>query len=773
MGDPVASNLLRDRRSAALAVPGLTGRACCQALSAATDEAIAELFESAGRGVDDRLAVVAVGGYGRGQLAPGSDLDLWLLHDGSAQVAAVAERLWYPIWDAGLKLGHAVRTPRQALDAAADDLDTATALLSARHLAGDPSLSAGLAARALEQWRKRAKRWLPELGAKVAARHATVGEVAFLLQPDLKEGRGGLRDVHALSWADAIRPLLLDGDADALDQAEDVLLDARVALHRATGRPSDILTLDLQDDVAAALGWGDADVLMGRLAAAARSVTWIGDEAWDRVAGSLAGPWGRVVRRERSIGDGLVLRDGHVHVDDDADPEADPALALRAAAVAAAHGARFDRRSLDRLATSTAPFQGPWPDGARHALVDLLAAGPAAIPVIEALDQRGLFVGFLPEWAHTRSRPQRNALHTYTVDRHLCVAAANAAALVDTVARPDLLLVGALLHDIGKGLEGDHTEVGMALVGSIAPRMGFDADDTALLVAMVRHHLLLADVATRRDLADDRVIESVAEAVGSLGLLELLAALTEADSLATGPSAWGQWKAELVGELVDRVAHVLRGGAVAETRPESFPTPEVAALMVAGATVVRGERGRITVVAPDRVGLFSRVAGALALRGIAVIAADAASTDEGMAADLFRCHAPSDQDVDWGEVAAHVRRAVDGRLAIEARMAERAGGRRRSPAATRRRAVPRIRFDNQASEDSTIIEVHAPDGVGVLYRITRALADLDLDIRLAKVVTLGDEVVDVFYVRTAGRKVTDRDHLREAERAITHQLTLT
>ncbi len=169
--------------------------------------------------------------------------------------------------------------------------------------------------------------------------------------------------------------------------------------------------------------------------------------------------------------------------------------------------------------------------------------------MLESLDQRGLLVKVLPEWEPVRSRPQRNAYHRYTVDRHLWEAAANAAALADRVSRPDLLVVGALLHDLGKGYPGDHTEVGIELVGRIAPRMGFGRTDTEVLAQMVRHHLLLPDVATRRDLSDDVTIDAVAEAVGNARVLELLAALTEADSLATGPSAWGTWKSELVAEL--------------------------------------------------------------------------------------------------------------------------------------------------------------------------------------------------------------------------------
>ena len=191
--------------------------------------------------------------------------------------------------------------------------------------------------------------------------------------------------------------------------------------------------------------------------------------------------------------------------------------------------------------------------------------------MFEALDQGGILVRLLPEWAPVRSRPQRNAYHRFTVDRHLWETAANAAALTDRVDRPDLLVLGALLHDIGKGYPGDHTVAGMALVREIGPRLGLGPGDVATLVAMVEHHLLLPDVAIRRDLNDPATIQRVADAVGDLGLLDLLAALTEADSLATGPSAWGTWKAQLVADLVARTRTALGGAEPGETRQSRLP----------------------------------------------------------------------------------------------------------------------------------------------------------------------------------------------------------
>jgi [protein-PII] uridylyltransferase len=748
-------------------VDRLHGRAWCRAEAVSTDAWLAGLFADAlGGRPPQGIALVAVGGYGREELAPESDIDVLLLHDGKGDVGPVADRLWYPIWDTGKKLGHSVRTSKEALSLAASDLDTATSLLSARHLAGDRLLVDDLAASALGQWAKRGKHWLEVLDRHVAERHARFGDVAFLLEPELKEGRGGLRDIHALRWADATRVVALGLDTGALRAAEDVLLDVRVELHLLRGRPGDALHLEEQDEVAKALDEPDADALVARLSAAARTVAWISDEAWRRVESSLRGPRGRGAGKDRDLGDHVVLRDGDVHVAADADPATDPALVLRAAARAAEHATIIERASLDRLAAAAPEFPDPWPEGARRDFVELLLCGHDALPVIEALDQRGLWTQVLPEWAPVRNRPQRNAYHRFTVDRHLLEATANAADRRDGVGRPDLLVLGALLHDLGKGYPGDHTEVGMPLAATVTTRMGFPADDVATVVAMVEHHLLLPDVATRRDLADPDTAAAVAAAAGSVERLELLAALTEADSLATGPSAWGQWKADLVADLVDRAKHALGGDHPAPAVVE-FPDAEQRALLAARELVVRAAGDTLTVVAPDRPGLFSRVAGTIALHGLDVRRADAHSTDDGMALAVFRVDTAAAAGLPWDRVCGDVTRALGGRLALRARVDERARRYARRAKLSARPPTTAVTVDNHSSRAATIVDVQTADGVGVLFRITQALADLDLDIRSATVQTLGEQVVDSFYVRDrSGQKVLDVDYLAEVERAV-------
>jgi [protein-PII] uridylyltransferase len=714
---------------------------------------------------DERdVALLAVGGYGRRELCPGSDLDLVLIHRGRKDIAAVADRVWYPIWDAGVKLDHSVRTVKEALAVADQDLKVMLGLQTARLVAGDAALASSLIDEVRARWRRGAKRWTKALSDHSIERQARFGEVAFLLEPDLKEGKGGLRDVHAVRLAHEATDVVPEPSPE-LDAAYDELLTVRVELHRATGRNADVLLLEQQDEVATALGC-DADELMARVAAAARTIGWASDDAWRRVASWQAGPKGRGAGGDRHLGAGLVLRDGEVVLLPDA--AVDSSTAMRAGLASAETAAPFGRATLDRLGAEVPAPSDPWPDATRTALLSLLGTGATAIGVLEALDQKGLVARLLPEWTAVRSKPQRNAYHRFTVDRHLCEAAANAAGLAWKVQRPDLLLAGTWLHDIGKGFPGDHTEVGMTMVQDIATRMGFVPDDVALLVGMVEHHLLLPEAATRRDLSDPRTAEAVAETVGRGDLLELLGALTEADSLATGPAAWSNWKAGLVAELVERAGALLEGGTVAP--PVPFVTDDLRRLMARRAVDVRVEGDQLTVVAPDRPGLFCRVTGVLALHGLDVRAATAAGED-GMAVERFDVETPYGAP-DWERVAVDLQRAVAGRLALDARLTERARtyGRRRPTAATGAGA-PRLHFDNDASAAATVVEVRAPDRIGVLYRITRGLAECDLDVRSARITTLGAEVVDAFYVTANdASKITDPDELREIEQAVLAEL---
>ncbi len=764
-------------RAALLADRRITGVAWCSRHTELIDAWLADLFERSGAAAAGAMALVAIGGYGRSELCPHSDIDVMLLHRGRGSVASVADRIWYPIWDDELHLGHSVTTVKEALLLAADDLDTATAVLSARHIAGDETLSDQLASGAMKSWEKRGKRWLTALAANVETRHVKAGEAAFLLEPDLKEGRGGMRDVHSLVWAEAAHRILLEADVSELSAAYSVLLAARVELQRQTGRPSNVLVLQEQPEIAETLGYSGRDDLMAAIAESARKIAWTSDDAWRRVTVALRTPLRRARDLGRPCGEGIRLRDGEVALDEQAEGDNekliadDTLLALRLAVAAAANRASIERQSLERLAASAPALPEPWPAEARSLLAELLGSGSAAVGVIEALDQRGVWERILPEWVTVRNRPQHNAYHRYTVDRHLLEAVAQAARLADRTERPDLLALAALLHDMGKACPGDHVPAGVHLSHVITTRMGFPPADVETVASLIEHHLLLSEVATSRDLDEPATIERVAEAVGSHSRLQLLAALTEADSLATGSSAWGPWKAELVRQLVERVDHVLSGGEAAGIVVEAFPNDVQMGWLTSGERRITTEDRVVTVVDNDRPGLFSRVAGILALHGLDVLGAAAYSSDEGRALAEFRVMDPVRDETPWPRIIADLERALDGRLAVNARLAERARTYRSRRPLSGTPTVAAVYFDNNASTTSTVIDVHAPDRVGVLYRITRALAELDLDIRFAKAQTLGAEVIDSFYVREGqGSKLIEPLFLAEVERAILHSV---
>jgi [protein-PII] uridylyltransferase len=696
------------------------------------------------------VALVAVGGYGRRELLPRSDLDVLLLHSGRDDIASIADRIWYPVWDSGAELDHAVRTVPQARRVARADLKVALGLLSARHVAGDPDLTERLRAGALEDWRSAAPARLAELHASHDERARTSGELAFLLEPDLKEARGGLRDVHAIQAVAAA--WVAPAPGPKVRTAYEQILDARHALHEVTGRRLDRLVLEEQDEVARALGLLDGDVLLRMLAGAARTVAYAVDHAF-RQADRLRGR--RLRRRQaerRPLADGVVEQDGEVVLARAADPASDPALVLRAAAAAAQAGLPLAPRTLDRL-TECPPLPVPWPAAARDSLLALLGAGQAAVSVWEALDTEGLVTSLIPDWERVRNRPQRNPLHTFTVDRHLAEAAARAAALTREVARPDLLLLAALLHDVGKGWPGDHSVTGEVVARDVGRRMGLPASDVDLVASAVRLHLLLPMIATRRDLDDPVTVKQVATTVRSRALLELLHALAIADGLATGPAAWNDWKATLVADLVRRVEAVLDGD------PMPGPAPlrdDQLALVAEGgpAATVRG--AEVTVVAPDRPGLLWRAAGVLASHRLAVRSANATSIGN-TAVTVFDVEPEFGDPPDATLVAADLRRMLQGRLDVEDRLDRRARAVRPRAATI---PAPKVSLIDDASDTATVVEVRAHDAPGLLWRVGRALGECGLDVRAARVETLGAEVVDVFYVTDGDGKPVAADDLR-------------
>jgi [protein-PII] uridylyltransferase len=441
----------------------------------------------------------------------------------------------------------------------------------------------------------------------------------------------------------------------------------------------------------------------------------------------------------------VVAADGEAVLARDADPVRDPVLVLRAAAAAAQAGLPLSPNTVDRLAATARRLPEPWPDSARGELIRLLGAGRPAVAVWEALDLAGVITTLLPDWSRVSCRPQRNAVHRFTVDRHLVETAANAAALTRRVSRPDLLLLGALLHDIGKGSPGDHSIAGETIVRDLAPRLGFSDEDVEVLAILVRHHLVLPDTATRRDLDDPATAASVAEAVGSVEVLELMAAMVEADALATGPAAWSPWRAELIGRLVERTRASLQGRTARST---SVLTDVQRALAAEGVLDVHigasTELGiPVTVVSPDRVGLLHTVAGVFSVHRLVVRSAFT-ETIGTCAVTVWTVSPEFGSPPDAALLRSDILRVLDGRLDLAERLARREAAYRPKPGIEVPPASVTVVPD--ASDVATVLEVRAHDRPGLLHRVGQALSAAQVDIRSAKVATWGAEAVDVFYL---------------------------
>ncbi|AGZ45539.1 PII uridylyl-transferase [Actinoplanes friuliensis DSM 7358] len=714
--------------------------------AAALDAWLQTLFPAHLTGV----SLVAVGGLGRRDCAPYSDLDLVLLHNGTAGIDRIASALWYPIWDARLGLDHSVRTLPEALSVAHDDVKVSLGLLDARHVAGDAALSAELIAATSDQWRRTAVRLLPQLKEITASRWAAHGELAFLLEGDLKEAAGGLRDLTILRGigragvADTMRP--------AVRAANLRLLDTRDALHLAVGRRVDRLVAQERAAVAELLGLDDGDALLRRVAGDARTIAHALDDAWraaDRLrSGRRRGtPAGAPARRP--VARDVVEQDGELVLARTAiGPVPDPTLSLRVAAAAATVRLPIARATCEWLAAFCPPLPMPWPPAARAALVSLLGSGQGLLPTWEACDRYGLIDAWLPEWARLRSLPQHHPIHRFTLDRHLVQAAYEATAFTREVDRPDLLLIGAFLHDVGKGLPGDHSIVGAPIAADIATRIGLPPADVATIEKLVRLHLLLPDVATRRDLSDPVTITTVAEAVGDPATLDLLHALTRADSHATGPAAWSDWKGRLIAELVRRVHTALDTGAL-PTPPE--PDPE---LLEGELPAVHLDGDRVAVAAADRRGLLGSVAACLAMHRLDVIAADA-STVDGRAIVEFTTQPRYGSPADPVALAADLRRVAAGDVSVTQRLRARA-------MSARGGAAPRVVWHRGAATDAAVLELRAADSAGLLFRVASALDDAGAEVRAARISTLGGDVVDAFYLVGAWAEAADRDRVEAA-----------
>jgi [protein-PII] uridylyltransferase len=764
------------------------------------------------------VAVVAVGGYGRGEVSPHSDVDLLVLVDDKRRPSPEDLRgLLYPLWDAGFQVGHAVCSAKEAIERARGDLEAATSLLEARLVAGPVGL--------MDEMTGRRRRWLERDGRRLARRllevtaerHLRVERAGWVLAPDLKQDVGGLRDLHAVGWLAAVAGWPRPAGRPELIRAGELLLAVREALHGQTRRKTDRVRADLQPAVAKALGLDGTDGvdrLMAAVHTAARTVEYLAAVETRTLAERLLGGPRRSGLVRRLEPGGIRLEDGLLVVDPTqaevsggpgevaSDPEAEVLLAMRLLAARARTGRQIARPTLVWLERTfdRAPLEG-WSEPLRAAFMTVLR-GPEAVGACELLDHVGGWTVLLPEWAPVRGRVQHDPWHRYTVDGHAFAAAAEVSRLLEQDERAartaeaagdlDALYLAAVFHDIGKGSGEDHSVAGELLTRRALARMGLDDDELEEVAVLVRHHLLLVETATRRDLDDPSVVEGVAAALGSPRRLRLLHLLTVADGLATGPAAWNDWKGTLVADLAARVLHVLERGTapgpgdpealarkveaarpalagkaarLLATLPDSYPSAvDVDELaeeleLLADPPGPGGVRyridpsgdghGLVTVCAADRPGTLARTTGVLALHRVSVLRAHAWSTSAGLALQRFAVQAPA--TLRWERLGADLDAAWAGRLAVEARL-ERKARDYRPPSPLE----PDVRVLPDESAHSTVVEVRAADALGLLHAIAAALGDLDLDVRVAKIDTLGDRVVDTFYVRSPwGAKLSD------------------
>jgi [protein-PII] uridylyltransferase len=594
----------------------------------------------------------------------------------------------------------------------------------------------------------------------VRSRHELLGELAHLSVPDLKEAAGGLRDANVVKAL--VASWLVDVPHVELERCRRSLLDARDVLQKAAGRATDRVAPELWDELAVGLDLDDEAAAQVHVRELGRRIAHISRLTWRRVDAVLAPPTSSTgVRRPAltQLSPGIALAAGEVVLDPTARPARDPLMLLRAAATAAEQDVVLAPATAARLVRECPPLPDPWPSEARQLLVRLLASGRGLLAVWETLEETGALAGILPEWERIRLLPHASEIHRFTVDRHVVETCIEASALIRHVARPDVLMVAALLHDIGKGGLTEHSVAGEPLAREIVTRMGFDSEAVDLIGTLVRWHLLLADIATTRDPDDPATVEYVAERVGHGEAMPLLLALTEADARATSPQAWSTWRAGLVRNLGERV--------LAHLDPDASTPAPVAGQVELPATVGDGglwvsvepsaDGATVTVIGLDRVGMLADAAAVFALQRASVRAARA-WTQGSYAVSVWEV---ADEHVDPAVLRQRYEAIADGRVDPTHRL---------RPADSPGLA-PTVVVRPDASRQATVLEVRAADRPGTVHLVCAALARMQLTVRSAHVDTLGPQAVDVFYVQEADAGGLSDHRAADAAHAVRAALT--
>ncbi len=798
-------------------------------------------------------AVIGQGSYGRRELSPHSDLDILVVYPGAMSpfVETVAESLLYSLWDAGLQVGHAVRTPEECVALAKTDLTIKTALIDGRFVCGSPEVGAefvekvqdvvaatdveGFVAAKLEESRERHERW---------------GGSVFMLEPNVKEGQGGLRDLHTVDWITKVRTgvvgleqlaeaeVLSEGELEEVLAARDFLFRIRNALHFLAGKQEN-LNFDRQDIIAERFGYvadGDntaSDLLMRDYYRHASIISRTSADILDRLpsdsdkSGLIDKLVSRTVRESVSIVRGRI----------EAAPasfEDDPVEMLRVIHDAQRNAVPLSNHTREAIRRHSARLDADFAEDedAITVLLEVLRYKEGVYESLSLMNRLGLLGRLVPEFGRLFCMVQHDYYHVYTVDEHSLIGIRELEALRDgeyaktsplltqimrECDHPELLYLGMMFHDLGKGYGGDHDEKGALMVRDIAGRMGLHPDDIAALEFLVRHHLAMSHLAQTRDISDAMLVADFVKLVGDTQKLRLLYLLTFADMKAVGPKVWSGWKNDLLAtlylqsiemfnkglvtqaDLGDRVeaikarvtAQVSGEGDVARLKGYLDSMPDAyllstdrksildhwrlyqslgSALFTSG-TRLFPERGFtiFTVCTPDQPGVFLRIAGALLANGLNVLGARLSKTEDDIVIDAFRiannggAADPLDPQV-WANVRESLQGVLSDELDVDILVADARKSTESTIAGskTRRRMPVKIEIDNDVSSDYTVLDIYAPDRPGLLFTVASCIYHLGLVIHLAKITTHVNRVLDVFYVTDAkGEKITDEERLEE------------
>jgi len=805
-------------------------------------------FPQSVRTSGEAMSLVAVGGYGRGELSPHSDIDLLFLlpYKRAPYHEQVVEYILYMLWDVGLKVGHSTRSADDCIRNAREDLTIRTALLEMRWLWGDQSLFADLWKRyRTEVMDNTAVEFVESKLAERDARHAQMGDSRYVLEPNIKEGKGALRDLHTLYWI-ARYMYRVESMAELVDagiisrpaarrfvKAQAFLWTVRCHLHYLTDRPEDRLTFDVQPEIAVRMHYAERPCSRGverfmkhyfliakDVGDLTRLFCALAEEQHKRKPRRLQ--LGRLFSR-RSVVAGFVLEGGRLNVAKDDQFETEPVAMIRLFHTALEYEVDIHPNALDRVHRSLKRIDPALRNdpAANRLFMDMLTSRKNPEVALRHMNESGVLGRFIPDFGRVVAQMQYDMYHVFTVDEHTVQAvgilhsleageleteAPIGTEIIHQVASRRALYVATFLHDIAKGRGSDHSVTGAEVATRLGPRLGLSDEETETAAWLIREHLSMSRIAFKRDIDDPKTISDFVALVQSPERLKLMVCLTVADIRAVGPTVWNAWKAGLLRELYQRANDVMTGGFSATAHaarvtaaqaalqaellrlgwsaeeveahlargyPSYWTTCDTATQMRHARLVREAEAVRapltveprvdpqravteIIVYTGDHPGLFSQIAGAMAMSGANIVDAKIITLANGMALDTF-CIQDSeggafDSPAKLAKLSSGIEQVLSGRLRLDRELASRKG--KLPSRANVFKVPPRALVDNVPSRSHTVIEVNGRDRPGLLYAITNALTNLGLQISSAHISTYGERVVDVFYVKDVfGHKI--------------------